>query len=514
MKVELLGEPYIEFGNQFLFSDPKQGIKTGGFFSITNSTHRSEIHFGVIGTNQNIEDLIEWVDQFKNSIQPTANVQKQRKATTIEDGIVEDILFDDSEFEVSEQESETIINQKLNPTFPGFNKDTCFRSELVNTSVNNISIRKTEIEKILKGSQTKTDKADALITLYRLAFKQLLDESISRPDVCFIIVPTKIFDLLGSIRIGNTFINFRRKLKATLLAENSVIPVQIILEDTIRGTKKELQDSSMIAWNFVVAQYYKVNGIPWSLTDIDTDTCFIGISFHRVINSEKNEMRSSVAQAFNKNGRGLIFVGKQFLWDERNIGERAPHLTHDYAKDLISKVLQRYIRQNEGVPPKRVVIHKTTDFWNSYIHKDYCEVEGLKAGIKEELGDTTEVDLVTIKSAEEKLLRVQGKYPVMRGTLLRIDDEEGILYTTGYVPYLETFPGMATPHPISISIYEGESTLKKVCSEILALTKMNFNNCGFYDSLPITLIFSRKVGEIIQYLPEGVEPPDKYYFYM
>ena len=72
------------------------------------------------------------------------------------------------------------------------------------------------------------------------------------------------------------------------------------------------------------------------------------------------------------------------------------------------------------------------------------------------------------------------------------------------------------PQPKLVSLYEGETSIKNVCREILALTKMNFNNCNYYDSLPITLRFSQKVGEIIQYFPENEDfrPPNRYYFYM
>ena len=102
----------------------------------------------------------------------------------------------------------------------------------------------------------------------------------------------------------------------------------------------------------------------------------------------------------------------------------------------------------------------------------------------------------------------------MRGTLLHIDDATGVLYTTGYIPYFETFPSMAIPRPLEISVYEQESSLKKICEEILALTKLNFNNCNYYDSLPITIRFAQKVGEITQYIEPGVKAPDRYYFYM
>lgn len=518
MKVELLKEPKIEFANQLLSTEPKQGIATSGFYSKTNFTHRSEIHFGVIGTKQNVEDLLEWINSLSKNIEPTGKeVKISSNASIDKEGEVN--LFSGLESEenleiLDEDVKRIVINKKLNPTFPGFRKETCFNCEFQNNPDNNSFVKKNEIDKIFKSQLSKIEKADSIITLYHLAFKAMLENSISIPDVCFIPIPSKVFKLLGSIPSGNKFVNFRRKLKASLLGVKNSIPVQLILEDTIKENKKSLQDKSMIAWNFCVAQYYKVNGIPWSLTEIDMNTCFIGISFHKIVDSDDNSMRASVAQAFNKNGRGLIFVGEKFKWDSAITKNSAPHLTHDYAKSLISKVLEKYIAFNNNMFPSRVVIHKTTDFWDSIRHKDYAEVEGLKIGIKEVIGDSVEIDLVTIKSSTGKLLRTQGKYPVLRGTLLKIDDVTGILYSTGYVPFYETYPGLYAPHPLSIDIYEGESTLKKVCKEILALSKMNFNNCDYYGSLPITLTFSKKVGEIIGYLPNDVEAPDKYYYYM
>jgi hypothetical protein len=53
-----------------------------------------------------------------------------------------------------------------------------------------------------------------------------------------------------------------------------------------------------------------------------------------------------------------------------------------------------------------------------------------------------------------------------------------------------------------------------VCSEILALTKLNWNNCGFASGNPITTAFSKQVGRILTELPAGVVPQTKYRFFM
>lgn len=524
MKIELLKEPYIEFGSDFLCDEPKMGVTVGGFFSLSSQTHRSEIHCGIIGTNNNIQDTKDWLKKFEQHIEATVEEKSEtsiedKAETEIVDGEIIEVLTTSTKLfeleEVPQPERTYEQNKKINPDFPGFNSESVFKCSYINDETNNLVIKESTISDIFKEDIKAFDKAVRIGDLYIEAYKRIINDSISKPTLCLIIIPTKVFDKLSSIPFGQgKFFNLRRYLKAQLISLPNAIPVQIILEDTITGKKKSMQDLSMQAWNFAIASYYKNGGIPWTLTLKDKNTCFIGISFNKVLNIDTNLMRSSVAQAFNYEGKGIIFIGKKFEWNPNETNTPAPHLTHDYARDLIKQVLEEYKRFNKGLPPTRVVIHKTTDFWNSSIHEDYAEVEGFKYGIKEAIGENVEIDLVTIKSSPIKLLRETGKYPVMRGTLLELDKSTGVLYTTGYIPYYETFPGVHIPRPFEISIYEGESTLRKVCEEIMALSKMNFNNCNYYDSLPITLRFAQKVGEIIQYIDEGVIPPNKYYFYM
>jgi hypothetical protein len=526
---ELLDEPLLEFGNDRLSEDPKQGITIGGFFSTSSRTHRSEIHYALIGTNYNIEKASEWIKQFDNLIEASDEEIKIKEGSKIEEGQVideddeESMLFanelfeeDTDTIESNEPDIRYIKNKRLNPDFPGFTSDSIFQCSFINDEINNKSVKQAKIDAILNDSElTNFDRTIRICDLYKEAYIDLIENTLSPPTICFIVIPSTVFKKLSSIPYkGNLFFNLRRYLKAQLISLPNAIPVQIILEDTILGKKKSMQDLSMQAWNFVVANYYKNTGTPWTLTLKDKHTCFIGISFHKVPNAENNLVRSSIAQAFNYEGKGIVFIGKSFKWDAEVNNTPAPHLTYDYANDLIQEIIQKYKKFNQNIPPNRVIIHKTTDFWTSAQHTDYAEVEGLKDGIRKVLGEDITIDLVTVKSASIKLLRREGGYPVMRGTLLPLDKQTGILYTTGYIPYYETFPGQHIPHPLEISIFEGESTLKRVSEEILALTKLNFNNCNFFDSLPITLRFAQKVGEIIQYAEEDATLPDKYFFYM
>lgn len=542
MKIKLLEEPFVEFGNRFVCDDPKMGLSIGGFYSVTGNTHKSEIHYAVISTKENFEDVETWMKDIQEEIKASP-VQKKKHGDRfeIEDGIVttevdEDIelneLFEEEEKlsdDDSEEEEPFEINKRVNPDFPGFNSESIFKCQFKNDHSNNRFLKINAIDEIIKKKPREEqevsenekelnglDKVISFCELLITSYNDILTNYISaKPSICLIVIPDKVFKAIASISLGNKFFNLRRFIKAQLITQPNAIPVQLIRENTLtREGKRSLQDKSMIAWNFVNACYYKNEGTPWSLDLIDKNACFIGISFNKVLSADNNNVRASIAQAFNYEGKGLVFIGKQFEWDPQRHNTPSPHLTYDYARDLIAMVLAEYERFN-GVRPTRIVIHKTTDFWTGTINAEFAETEGLKKGILDTLGNDIYLDLVTIKSSKFKLLRTDGQYPVIRGSFLEIDRNYGILYTTGYIPYFETFPGTHIPRPLDIIKFEGDTSIHSLSQEILALTKLNFNNCNYYDGLPITIRFAQKVGEIIQYFDDDVvSAPNKYFFYM
>ncbi len=90
-----------------------------------------------------------------------------------------------------------------------------------------------------------------------------------------------------------------------------------------------------------------------------------------------------------------------------------------------------------------------------------------------------------------KLFR-PGDYPVIRGTALQIGERHAFLWTAGYAPRLDTFMGPETPNPISVKVLSNCS-LQAVLSDVLGLTKINFNSCLHNDRLPVTLRFANAV---------------------
>ena len=100
---------------------------------------------------------------------------------------------------------------------------------------------------------------------------------------------------------------------------------------------------------------------------------------------------------------------------------------------------------------------------------------------------------------ETKLYR-DGDYPVLRGTALILDEKNANLWTTGYVPQLDTYIGPETPNPLFITVLRSRyamSQIKTVLSDIMGLTKINYNACNYNDGIPVTIRFANKVGNVL-----------------
>ena len=88
------------------------------------------------------------------------------------------------------------------------------------------------------------------------------------------------------------------------------------------------------------------------------------------------------------------------------------------------------------------------------------------------------------------------------------------LWTTGFVPRLETYPGREVPNPITVNVVRGDADIETVLSDLMALTKLNFNSAVFSDGLPVTLRFADLVGEILTAGPTGPVAPLPFKFYI
>jgi hypothetical protein len=171
------------------------------------------------------------------------------------------------------------------------------------------------------------------------------------------------------------------------------------------------------------------------------------------------------------------------------------------AESLTKLVLDKYSQLKGGVP-RRIVIHKTSKFYANEL-----------AGFRKGLGTVKEHDLLSIQQTGVRFFRI-GSYPPLRGTLCEVNRKSHFLYTMGYMPDLGTYPRGYVPEPWELIDHHGDNTPRKLFKEVMALTKMNYNNADMADGEPITLKFARKVGEILSYIPENELPHPSYRFYM
>jgi hypothetical protein len=98
--------------------------------------------------------------------------------------------------------------------------------------------------------------------------------------------------------------------------------------------------------------------------------------------------------------------------------------------------------------------------------------------------------------------------------MLTLDNSHHVLYSRGSVPWYQTYPGLYVPQPIELMIQKSDESPLQIVREVLALTKMNWNNTQFDGKYPVTLGSARKVGEILKYLGEADQPQSRYAFYM
>jgi hypothetical protein len=216
-------------------------------------------------------------------------------------------------------------------------------------------------------------------------------------------------------------------------------------------------------------------------------TCYVGVSFFKSVAGDK--LMTSVAQVFDERGEGLVVQGGSASYDK---DDRSPHLSKEDAHELLSNGLATYRREHKTIPA-RVVMHKT-----SYFNAD--EKEGFRQAAEHE--NLEVLDLVSVRRSGARVLRA-GDSPMVRGTAMLFDDESGIVYLKGTVPYFHVYPGAYIPRALEFIREDGETSASDLARELVGLSKLNFNNTQFDSGEPITVRAARRVGDILKHVPSG-----------
>lgn len=297
--------------------------------------------------------------------------------------------------------------------------------------------------------------------------------------------------------------DFRRQLKARTMRLD--IPLQLVRESTLRLNdvyefgERRLTPLSDRMWNLGTGLFYKCGGKPWKLHSAREGVCYIGLAFRQT--GEGGRTACCAAQMFLDSGDGIVFLGEYGPWYSPE--SKQFHLRKDAAKNLLDGILKTY-NQLDGKPLKEIFLHCRSSI-------DSEEFAGYQAACP------SDCKLVGIRVNAERhglrLYRTNGSMPVVRGTFWRISDRAGYLYASGFKPRLATYDGWETPVPLRIDIQHGDAQIESVATDILGLTKLNYNACRLGESRPVTVGFSDAVGEILISNPTVTDrrPNFKYY---
>jgi hypothetical protein len=216
-------------------------------------------------------------------------------------------------------------------------------------------------------------------------------------------------------------------------------------------------------------------------------------------------MRASIAQVYMRTGESQVITGRPFEWNQKEKGKHV-QLNSSQMAQIVRDSIDIFVSQRNRLP-ERLVVHKSTQFSDE-------EMEGCVEGSE----NIDEVDIVHISEYTGfRAYHHKYDFPVVRGTLIRQNEKsnEAMLFTSGYVPALGSYPGPSAPRPLHLICQRMDSSMETICNDILGLTKLDWNSSAFYTRLPVTLAVSHKVGDILaEMVLANITPPKSYRYYM
>ena len=488
MKTEFFHEPELEFGTD-RHIDIKFGLMNYGPLDCDNPLAPKEIKLGIVGTPETIEGVVAWLEKCRAGI--PAKPSKRPNLFPCFPGFGEEMRLC----------ADFVLDTQLQRAIPQNHFDALCQKPKTDEVLQKIAqLYLTELEYLAQKTPP-----DVFVCAFPSVLVQFLDQDVKVTDDT-----DDLQEQQGAVVIPSKFI-LHDFLKAQSMQYRT--PTQIIRPATYNaqkqpksqkasGQKRRLQDEATRAWNLYTALYYKAGGIPWRLVHnlSELSACYIGISFYRTL--DETQLLTSTAQVFNERGEGVILRGGTARVSKH---DKQIHLSAEDAYKLLKNALEIYQKEH-GNFPARVVIHKSSKH-------NADEITGFEKALRDYFIQPELADFVSVTRSSTRLFR-GNKYPPLRGTFFDTEGEFSVLYTKGSVDFFSTYPGLYVPMPLAVSCDQVAETPTFLAKEILALTKMNWNNTQFDGGQPITLRCARQVGAILKYLGQNDSYEPYYRFYM
>ena len=478
MRAFFINEPELEFGGGGRHIDVRHGLRDHGPLDRGWSAAPGSVRVGLVGERKSIDAFVAWVDRCREGVA----------------GKVSPLAT-------------------LYPPFPGFGDGGAFPDFVTDDRLCD-PFSRLEVRR-LGGVEGRRAFADALTERFIGGAGGLIENNAdvvvclpSPEGVRRIDVPEKADAGPRSSHrhLGGGHFVWHDLFKAAALSLSR--PVQVVRpavydEGAVhkhRRTGKPVtavQDEATRAWNLFGALYYKGGGVPWRLArePAGFTACHVGVSFYREGEwaedvDEAGAMQTSVAQVFNDRGEGMVVRGGRARVDAE---DRTPHLSAADMQSLLLNAVKSY-RGEHRTLPARLAVHKTSYF-------DTAEIEGCEAAAAD-LG-IDGLDLLSMRRSQTRLYR-SGTYAPLRGTAWA--EESGdrcFLYTQGSVDFYRCYPGLYVPRTLEVKLDAVERNAAELLTELLALTKLNWNSTALVNSDPVTLAAAKRVGNVLRHVAQG-----------
>jgi hypothetical protein len=496
IRIEVLPEPELQFGKGVTGWEPKKALVKGG--PLFESTEIQTIRLGLVALSEEVQSVRSWFHRMEGLILSSETNARRfqefpgsRQVFNCRYELPDQFLrcIDADSYSRCAalppherfQQFLDLFSSRVEALFGDVRPDcvlVCLPEEL---AVLRISNPKLSYQERIVLERLQKEEDDEQLALFAPSPEELRLATELRPQA---------EELL--------FRNFYRALKARCMNHHNPVPIQVLRRQTYIPSEA-LQSDATRAWNLSVSLYYKSGHFPWRPYDLTPRSCFVGISFHHLKRRAGDLIYASLAQAFSNDVEPFALQGGSIPQNQTR--NRQPYLTEEQAAELMHRVILAY-EDRTGSRPSRVIVHKTSRYQQE-------EEVGFRESL---LAEVAACELVWFTPTGFRLLR-RGMHEPWRGTLCTVGDNQHYLFTTGFVPAWNEYPGPHIPAPLQIGV-AGKTDIRERAREVLALTKMNWNNADGMARNPITISFARKVGTIMTEMPDDAVPNPLYRFYM
>jgi hypothetical protein len=354
---------------------------------------------------------------------------------------------------------------------------------------------------------TDTEMKKAALEFGQTINQKLEQMSAYTIDLVLIYIP-KEFEVFTSYTDNMENFDLHDFVKAYAVQKN--IATQFVREKTL--------DSDMrcqIMWALSLAIYVKSCRIPWVISDLQNDTAFAGIGYSLSKTTTGTDIIVGCSHIYSSDGRGLKYKLAKIndvTFDRR----KNPYLSEEEAYRLGLNIKELFYKSFMELP-KRVVIHKRTPFRDEEIN-----------GIVKCLSATgiNDIELLEINFEDNfrcfefvRDFSIDG-FPVRRGLCFSVNNKTMLTYTHGIAPSIRNphfkyiQGGKTIPLPLKVVKHYGNANMTQIATEILGLSKMNWNSFGLYTKLPCTIESSNEIARIGRLLSQYEGAIYDYRFFM